>query len=130
MSSTPGFAATPANGSGTVPATQDTSLIAPTNVTTILTAGAAGSRIDEIRVVGLATTVAGVVNIFAYDGSTYHLIDQVLVTAVSSTTTAVAFSAVRYYANLILKNGWSLRVAQTVAGNTSSLKVSAFGGDY
>lgn len=130
MASAPAFAATPNNGSGLVPGTLDASLTAPTNVTVIFTAGTSGSKVEEIRLVGVGTTVASVVNLFRYDGATYHLIDQFLVPAVSSSTTALAYKAIQTYANLLLKNGDTLRVSNTVAGNVSNIKVSAFGGDF
>lgn len=130
MSSAPEFASTPALGCGLVPGTFDTSLTAPSNATTILTAGASGSKIEELIFQGVGTTVASVVNVFAHDGSTYHLIDQVLVSAVTSSTTAVAFRTTRQYANLVLENGWTLRVSNTVAGNQSMIKVTALGGDF
>lgn len=130
MATSPGFASTVNVGSATASATLDTSLTAPTNVATVFTAGASGSKIDQITYQGLATTVAGVINVFRHDGSTYHLIDQVLVTAVTSSTTAVAFQAVRTYENLLLKNGETLRFTVTVAGLQSNIKVTAFGGDF
>lgn len=130
MASAPAFAATPNVGSGLVPATLDTSLTAPTNVTTILTAGASGSKIQEIILQGVGTTVASVVNIFRYDGATYHLIDQVLVAAVTSSTILVAYRASRVYDNLVLKSGDTLRVTNTVSGNQSMIKVTALGGDF
>lgn len=129
MATTPAFAATPAVGSGIVPATLDTSLTAPANATTILTGIAAGTKIEEIVVEGLLTTVAGVLNVFLHDGTTYHLYDQFLITAVTSSTTAKAYRASRQYPNLVLLNAaWTLRVSQTVAGNQSGLKVTATGG--
>jgi hypothetical protein len=131
MASTPSFAATPILGSGLVHATLDTSLTAPSNITSLFTAGSSGTKVEEIVFQGVGTTVAGVVNVFAYDGSaggTYHLIDQVLVSAVTSSTTAVAFRAVRQYTNLVLpSSSWSLRVTNTVSGNQALIKVSAFG---
>jgi hypothetical protein len=130
VASTPSFAATPQAGSGLIPGTADTSLTAPTNVTTILSGGASGTRIEEIIFQGVGTTVAGVINVFLYDGSTYHLVEQVVVTAVTSSTTAAAFRTTRTFDNLIVKNGWSLRVTGTVAGNVSLVKVTAFGGDF
>lgn len=130
MAAAPAFAATPNVGSGLVSGTADTSLTAPTNVTTIFTAGASGSKVDEIRLQGVGTLVAAVLNIFAYDGSTYHLIDQVLIVATTSSTTAVAFQAIRTYENLILPTGWTIRITQTVAGNVSLIKGTAFGGDF
>lgn len=130
MASAPAFAATPNNGSALASATLDTSLTAPTNVATIFTAGASGSKVESVTMQGVGTTVAGVVNLFAYDGSTYHLIDQFLVTAVTSSTTALAWQAIRTYANLVLKTGWSLRFTVTVSGLQSLIKGSAFGGDF
>lgn len=129
MATAPAFAATPAVGSGLVPATADTSLTAPTNATSILSGGASGTKVEEIVFQGVGTTVAGVVNLFLYDGTTYNLLDQVLISATTSSTTAVAFRALRQYTNLLVKSGWSLRVTNTVAGNVSLVKVTAFGGD-
>lgn len=129
MATAPSFSATPNIGSGLVSATLDTSLTAPTNITTIITAGANGTQIFEIVVEGVGTTVAGVLNIFRYDGSTYHLYDQILVTAITSSATATAFRSTRQYTNLILKSGDTLRIAQTVSGNQSMLKMTAHGGD-
>lgn len=130
MATTPKFASTPRVASGLVPATLDTSLTAPTNVTTIMTGAAAGTKIEELVFQGVLTTVAAVLNIFLYDGTTYHLYDQVLITAVTSSTTAVAFRRARQYDNLILvDNTWSLRVTVTVAGDQSGVKVTATGAD-
>lgn len=129
MSSTPAFASTPNVGSASLGGF-DTSLTAPSTVSTILTAGSSGAKIDEIVVQGTGTTVAGVVNIFVHDGSSYSLVDQFLITAVTSSTTAVAFRNTRQYANLILENGWTLRASHTTTGNdTNKLRVTAFGAD-
>jgi hypothetical protein len=125
----PSYASTVNVGAGLVPATLDTSLTAPTNTTTIVTGGATGTNNFEFVIQGVGTTVAGVCNVFVDDGSTKHLIDQVLVTAVTSNTTSVAFRQVREYTNLFLKNTWTIKVAQTVAGNQSMLKCALFAGD-
>lgn len=131
MATAPAFAATPVCWSGLVPATADTSLTAPSNVTTLGTAGANGTKIDSIVVEGVGTTVAGVVNIFLYDNSTYHLYDQFLISAVTSSTTARAYRSERAYTNLLLpSNSWSLRCTVTVAGDQSLLKVTATGGSF
>lgn len=130
MATSPVFASTIKVGSGLIPATLDTSLTAPTNVTTIVTGAAAGSKIEEIVFQGVGTTVAGNLNVFLYDGSTYHLYDQVAIPAQTSSTTAVAFRTTRQYATLILASAsWSLRVTGTIAGNQSLVKVTATGGD-
>ena len=137
MASSPAFSSTPAVGAALL-GTRDTSAVgtietAPSNVSTLLTGGSSGTKIEEIVVIGTNTTVAGVVNLFLYDGSTYHQIDQILISAVTASTTAVSFRTNRQYANLFLKdNTWSLR-ANHMAGsgsNDSVLKVLVFGGNF
>lgn len=129
MASSPAFASTPQVGSASL-GTFDTSLTGPTNYSTIITAGSSGMKINEIVVQGTGTTVAAVVNLFVHDGTNWSLVDQVLISAVTSSTTAVAYRAVRQYANLFLENGWTLRASHTVTGNdTNKLRVTAFGAD-
>lgn len=130
MATDPAFASTPHIASGLTPATADTSLTTPTNETTIFTAGSNGSKIEEITVVGVGTTVAGLVNIFLYDGSTYWLYDQFATTAVTVSTTAASYRVNRTYANLILKSGWSVRVTTEVVGNQALHCVTVIGGDF
>ena len=130
MATAPAFAATVNNGSALASATFDTSLTAPTNIATIFTAGSSGSKCEQVTMQAVGTTVAGVVNLFAYDGSTYHLIDQFLVPVVTSSTLAKAWQSSHSYTNLVLKSGWSLRFTVTVSGLQSLIKGSAFGGDF
>lgn len=136
MATAPKFASAPVVGAALL-GTRDTSavgtiLTAPSNVSTLLTGSSSGYKIEEIVVEGTATTAAGVVNIFLYDGSTYHLYDQILVSAVTASTTAVSFRALRQYTNLLLKdNTWSIRANHMCGASTndSVLKVTVTGGD-
>lgn len=77
-----------------------------------------------------ATTVAGLVYLFLFDGTTYHLYDDIAVTAVTASATVAPFRASRTYTNFWMKTGWSLRASQSILGNASILKCEAFGGDY
>ena len=130
MAATPAFAATPRTGSIIASATLDASLTAPTNVGIIITGVAAGTKIEQVVMQALGTTAAGVVNLFLFDATTYHLIDQFLVPVVVSSTTARAWQSARNYANLLLPTAsWSLRFTVTVAGLQSLIKATAFGGD-
>lgn len=135
MSSTPAYASTVNNGSALL-AGAETDLQAPAQTSVILTAGASGSKIEEIVVQAsksgslIATTVAGLVYLFLYDGATYHLFDTVAVTAITASTTVAPFRSSKVYNNLVLKTGWSLRASQSISGNASILKCEAFGGDY
>ena len=133
MSTSAQYASTPKFGSATL-TTADTSLTAPSTVGTIVTAGASGTRIDYIDIQGVATTVAGLINLFVYDGTTYVLWQQVPVIAVTSSTTAPAFAA--YLSSngnanimpLTLPTGYSLRAATSVS--QTGIRVTAYGGDF
>jgi len=133
MSASAQYASTPKFGSATL-TTADTSLTAPTTVGTIVTAGASGTRIDYIDIQGVATTVAGLINLFVYDGTTYVLWQPVPVHAVTSSTTATAL-VTRLSSNgnanimpLTLPTGYSLRAAASVA--QTGIRVTAYGGDF
>lgn len=130
MATDPVFASTVNVGSGLVPATADTSRTAPTNATTIWTAGASGGKIDQLIVQGVGTTVAGVVCVFRHDGSTYHLIDEFVISAVTPSTTVPAHREVRSYDYLVLGASETLRVTTQIAGNQSLVKVTALGGSF
>lgn len=133
MSTSAQYASTPKVGSATL-TTADTSLTAPTTVGTVLTAGSSGTRIDYIEVQGVATTIAGLVNLFIYDGSNYILWQQVPVVAITSSTTAPAFAATlssNVNANvmpLTLPTGYSLRATTSVS--QTGIRVTAYGGDF
>ena len=133
MSTAAQYASTPRVGSALL-TTADTSLTAPTTVGTVFTAGSSGSRIDYIDIQGVATTSAGLINLFIYDGTTYFLWQQVPVVAVTSSTTAPAFTAnlsSNSNANvmpLCIPTGYSLRATTSVA--QTGIRVIAYGGDF
>lgn len=130
MATAPVFAVTPKIGAGLVPATADTSRTAPTNTTTIVTGGSSGTKVERIIAQGVGTTVAGIICVFLYDGSTYHLFDEILVEAVTASTTAYCFRWEKQYSDLILpSSSWTLRVTTQVSGNQSLVKVTALGAD-
>lgn len=127
------YAATPVFGSALL-TTADTSLTAPTTVGTVLSAGSSGTRIDYINIQGVATTVAGLVNLFVYDGSTYSLWQQVPILAVTASTTVPAFAAQlssnsnATFMPLIFPSGYSLRATTSVA--QTGIRVLAYGGNF
>jgi len=130
----PTFAAVAALGAATVTGTE-TNLSVPTQAVNILTAGASGTKIEEVVVHAMTTTltpttVAGLVYLFLHDGTNFHLFDVISVSAVTASTTVAPFRTVKQYQNFWLKQGWSLRASQSIAGNAGLLKVEAFGGDF
>lgn len=135
MATTPAYAATPHNGSALI-GIAETDLQIPTHAISVFVAGPNGSKIEEITVQAsvsgglVATTVAGLVYLFLYDGSTYHLFDNLTIGAVTASTTTGPYRISKIYNNLIIKTGWTLYASQSIAGNASLLKIHAFGGDY
>jgi hypothetical protein len=134
MATDPQFASTVKAGAA-IPAGAETSLTVPTLSSVVVTAGTAGSKIEEITVEAVTTslaptTVAGLVYLFLFDGTTYHLYDTIPVTAVTASATVPPFRATRSYPNLLLPPNWSLRASQSIAGNANILKVTALGGDF
>jgi hypothetical protein len=133
MATTAQYAAIPKIGSALL-TTADTSLTAPSTVGTVFTAGSSGSRIDYIDIQGVATTIAGIVNLFIFDGTNYFLYIQVPIQPITSSTTAAAFNAAissNGNANLLpinLPTGYSLRATTSVA--QTGIRVTAQGGDY
>jgi hypothetical protein len=133
MATSAQYASVPKIGAATL-TTADTSLTAPTTVGTVVTAASSGTRIDYIDIQGVATTLSGLVNLFIFDGTTYHLWTQVPVLPITSSTTAPAFTITlssNSNANimpLVLPSGHSLRATTSVA--QTGIKVIALGGDF
>ena len=115
---------------GLVPSTLDASFTAPTHVTSLGSAGSSGTKVTQVDVTPVATVVAGLVNIFIYDGTTYHLLASVTIAAATVSTTAAPVTQTLTFDNLVLPaSTWSLACSNTVSGNVSLLEVNAFGAD-
>jgi hypothetical protein len=126
MALEPAFAVTPRIGAVSI-ATAETSLTAPTNVGTLVTGVAAGTRVTEIVVKCAATSAAALVNVFLYDGTTYYLFDSVVVAAATSSATVATTRVSTSYSNLVLpSSSWSVRVTTTISQATH---VTALGAD-
>lgn len=110
MSATPQFASTIANAGGTV-STANTGRDGTGTLATILTAGASGTRIDDIAITAQGTTTAGMVRLFLSDGTTHRLWREIPVVAYTPSGTQPAFSSYLSGLGLLLKSGWSLRAS-------------------
>jgi len=96
-----------------------------------------GVRIDKIQVQAISTsmvaaTVAQTVLIWATDGVTAYVVDEISVSAVTPSTVVPAFVTSKSYTNLNLPATWSLWASTTVTttASTTALAVEAFGGAY
>jgi len=76
-------------------------------IVSVMTGAANGSRIDDISIVATATTTAGVVRLFISDGSNIRLWQEILVSAVTPSTTVQVWSYTLLNQALLLENGWS-----------------------
>jgi hypothetical protein len=131
FSNAPIFVALPKAWAVIVPATLDTSLTAPSNTATLLTAGSNGSKVDRIRLAQLITTATvTIVNLFLYDGSTYHLFDFFSIPSAVLSTTVEVIPTDKYYDDLVLATSWSLRCTVTTAAAQSAFKLTVLGGDF
>jgi hypothetical protein len=130
MAASPSYAATPRALCGLVPSTADTSTTAPTHVTSLGSAGSSGTKINQIDVTPVATVVAGVVNLFLYDGTAYHLHEPVTITGATVSATVPGVKQSFPYDNLVLPSGWSLVISNTESSNVSLIEVNAFGADF
>jgi hypothetical protein len=111
MATSPSFAVTPRIGSVALSGSADTSYTAPTNIVTVITGVAAGTRVAEV-VVQMTATVssATMVRLWLYDGSTYYLWDEVAIAAATGAQSVKQTRVSTSYTNLILPSAsWSLR---------------------
>jgi hypothetical protein len=97
-------------------------------IVTVLTAGSSGSRVDDIWVVATGTTTAGVVRLFINDGTNTRLWQELLVTAITPSTTIQVFNTALFNQGLILPNGYSLRASTQIAETFNILVTRA--GDF
>jgi len=126
MASNPVFAITPRISSVSI-ATEDSSYTSPTNVGTLITGAGTGTRISEVIVKCAATSAAAVIRVFLYDGSNYWLFDEILVSAITASSTVRTFGSSTFYTNLVLpSDSWSIRVTTSVSQATH---VTALGAD-
>lgn len=127
MALSPQFAATVRCATGALSTADTARTGTPTNVVTIFTAGSSGSRIDEVDVIATGTTTSGVVRLWIYTGTTYFLLQEIMVSAITPSTTQAVFSSINTYNNLMLPSGFSLRAT---TNNSETFAVIAFGGDF
>ena len=91
--------------------TANTSRNGTGTIATVFTAGSSGSRIDDISIDATGTTTAGVVRLFINDGSTSYLWQEILVSAITPSTTIAVWSYTLLNQALLLPSGWSLRAS-------------------
>ncbi len=94
----------------------------------VIAAGTQGTRVDSINVQALATTTAGMVRLFLYNGSSYFPLREIPVSAKTPSATDTAFSVSLVSLALLLQAGWSL-YASTQNAESFAVTVT-FAGDF
>lgn len=100
----------------------------PTGAVALLSAGASGSRVDEINFTALATSTSNVGRIFIYNGTDHFLLKEVSIPAVTASNTTPVATVTTTFSNLVVPSGSSIYVS--VAVLDSGYSVTAFGGDF
>ena len=115
-----------------------TANLAAANIIEIVPTSTNGLRIDSIQVNACSTsfvaaTAGNIVGIWVWDGTTAYLFTEILVTAVTPSTTVAGFTTTLTFANpLVLPSTFKLyaSVSVTTTAATTALQVSVMGGSY
>ena len=115
-----------------------TASLAAANIVQIVPTSTNGLRIDAIQVNACSTsfvaaTTANIVGIWVWDGTTAFLFTEILVTAVTPSTTVAGFTTTLTFANpLVLPSTFKLyaSLSVTTTASTTALQISVMGGAY
>lgn len=114
-----------------------TASLAAANIFQLVNTTTNGCRIDKIRVKASSSaftsaTVAQTVTIWIWDGTTAYPLDEILVTALTPSTTVASYLAEINYSALNLPSTYKLYASTSVTttANTTAIVVEAFGGSY
>lgn len=133
VTATPIFAQTPVIGKATLtgptPITSRANITGTIGLTQLTPVSTNGKRVDWFRTQSKGTSLAGLIFLWMYDGTTSSLIDEIVLPAgVTPSTTAAGMKADTYYPlPIALPPTYQLFVSVTVA---QDLNVFAMGGDY
>lgn len=104
-----------------------TNIVGVAGLVQLTPVSANGKRVDSITCKAKATTVAGIISIWLYNGVTSFLYDEFDVPVVAASNTVDSFSLKRNYTDLVLPPTFQLYVSCTVA---NEMNIFANGGDY
>ena len=127
MASAPTYASTPV-GAVVQIATANTNRDGTGALGTLHTAGSTGTRIDDIYITATGTTTAGVIRMFMFDGTNNRLIQEILVTAITPSTSVSVWSVTLTNQAIILPNTYALKFSTNAAEtfNVVATRASSF----
>ena len=110
MATTAQYASTVQNAQAQI-STANTNRNGTGTIATVMTGATNGTRIDDISIVATGTTTAGVVRLFISDGTNVRLWQEILVSAITPSTTVQVWSYTLLNQALLLESGWSLQAS-------------------
>lgn len=125
MATSPSYAGTTATAIAQISAANTNRDGTGTIVDVGTAAPSAGRRYDKITIAATGTTTAGVVRLFFYNGSAYRLWKEILVQAVTPST-SVAVWNYTLYETFVLPSGYKL-AASTNNAETFNVSVDIAG---
>lgn len=108
MSAAPNYAGTPRAALLQI-STANTARDGTGTLGTLLTGVTAGSRVDDLYITAAGTTTAGVVRMFLSDGTNHRLLQEIIVSAITPSTTVAVWSIFLSNLGILVPSGWSLR---------------------
>jgi hypothetical protein len=95
---------------------------------TLIIGSTNGTRVDDITITATGTTTAGVVRLFISDGTNIRLWQEVLVSAITPSTTVQVFSYTILNQALLLQSSWYLAASTDKAETFNVIATRA--GDF
>ena len=130
----PIFPATPIVGIATLTAaaaiTSRANITGTTGLVQLTATSTNGTKVDAITIQAKGTTVANIIDVWIYNGTTSFLYAELAVTAITPSTTTAAFTSTTSFSNLVLPPTYQLYISEQVGTTSADFNVIAFGGQY
>lgn len=130
----PVFPLTPIIGIATLTAataiTSRANITGTTGLVQLTATSTNGTKVDAITVTAKGTSVANIISVWMYNGTTSYLFAEIPVTATTPSTTVSAFTSTTYFANLAVPPTYQLYISEQVGTTSADFNIYALGGQY
>lgn len=110
--------------------TSRTNITGTTGLVQLTTTSTNGTKVDAITVTAKGTTVANIISVWLYNGTTSYLYAEIPVTAITPSTTTTAFTSTTTFSNLVLPPTYQLYISEQVGTTSADFNIIAWGGQY
>lgn len=119
----PRFVAKWYTATGSTTGTASTSRATPTSLLTLVTASAAGSRLDSFTALATVTNVAGIIMLWDQTGGAYTLVKEILVAGVTPSDVAIGATATYNFSDDPKHDFYVLQASHTLVVSTTQAEV-------